>query len=141
MDGALLDNLPVDVMNQMCDGGTVIAIDVSPIIDMTENKPYGDSLSGWDIFFSRVSPFTEKIKIPNILTIMQRSAEIGGVLQLKGTVKKLTDLHLQMPVAQFAILGFGQTDNIVLVGYEEAQRMIIPWLNEREQAHVTKHLP
>jgi hypothetical protein len=39
-----------------------------------------------------------------------------------------------MPVEQFAILGFGQAEKIVRVGYTEAQRRIIPWLKEREKA-------
>ncbi len=132
VDGALLNNLPVDVMSRMCDGGTVIAIDVSPIVDMAENKPYGDTLSGWDIVFSKFSPFMENISIPNMLTIMQRSAEIGGVLQLKGIVDKLADIYIQMPVQQFDTLGFGQAEKIVDVGYDEAQRRIIPWLIETE---------
>ena len=84
VDGALLNNLPIDVMSQMCDGGPVIAIDVSPIVDMGENTPYGDTLSGWDLILNKINPFAEPIKIPTLPTIMQRSAEIGAVLQLKG---------------------------------------------------------
>jgi predicted acylesterase/phospholipase RssA/CRP-like cAMP-binding protein len=133
VDGALLNNLPIDVMSQMCDGGTVIAIDVSPIVDMGENTPYGDTLSGWDLILSRVNPFAEQIKIPTLPTIMQRSAEIGAVLQLKGIVEKLTDVYISMPVEHFDILGFGEAEKIVQVGYNEAQRRIVPWLNEREK--------
>lgn len=132
VDGALLDNLPVDVMSRACDGGEVIAIDVSPIVDMSENKPYGDSLSGWDIVFRRLNPFAENVQIPNMLTIIQRSAEIGGVLQLKGVVDKLADVYIPMPVEHFDILEFGSAEKIVQVGYTEAQRRIIPWLKSRE---------
>ncbi len=133
VDGALLNNLPVDVMNEMCDGGTVIAIDVSPIVDLGENTPYGDSLSGWDIIFRKLNPFTKPLKIPALPTIVQRSAEIGAVLQLKGIVEKLTDLYIPMPVEYFDVLGFRQADKIARVGYNEAQRRVIPWLNEREK--------
>ncbi|MED5330012.1 MAG: cyclic nucleotide-binding and patatin-like phospholipase domain-containing protein [Planctomycetota bacterium] len=140
VDGALLNNLPVDVMSQRCDGGTVIAIDVSPIVDMGENTPYGDSLSGWDIMFSKINPLKEEIKIPSLPTIMQRSAEIGGVLQLKGIVDKLTDLYISMPVEHFDILGFRAADKIVQVGYNEAQRRIIPWMKEREREQTTTQI-
>ncbi len=133
VDGALLNNLPIDVMSQMCDGGTVIAIDVSPIVDMGENKTFGDTLSGWDLIFSKMNPFAEKIKMPTLPTIMQRSAEIGAVLQLKGIVDKLTDVYISMPVEHFDILGFKEAENIVQVGYNEAQRRIVPWLEEREK--------
>lgn len=134
VDGALLNNLPIDVMSQMCDGGTVIAIDVSPIVDMGENKTFGDTLSGFDLLLSKFNPFAEKIKMPTLPTIMQRSAEIGAVLQLKGIVEKLTDVYISMPVEHFDILGFGEAENIVQVGYNEAQRRIVPWLDERKKA-------
>lgn len=133
VDGALLNNLPIDVMSQMCDGGTVIAIDVSPIVDMGENETHGDTLSGWDMLNSKLNPFAEEIKMPALPTIMQRSAEIGAVLQLKGIVEKLTDVYISMPVEHFDILGFGEADNIVQVGYNEAQRRIVPWLKEKEK--------
>jgi NTE family protein/lysophospholipid hydrolase len=134
VDGALLNNLPIDVMSQMCDGGTVIAIDVSPIVDMGENQTFGDTLSGWDLILSKVNPFaTEKIKMPTLPTIMQRSAEIGAVLQLKGIVEKLTDVYISMPVEQFDILGFKEAEKIVRVGYNEAQRIIVPWINARDK--------
>ena len=133
VDGALLNNLPIDVMSQMCDGGKVIAIDVSPIVDMGENETFGDTLSGWDMIYSKLNPFAEEIKMPGLPTIMQRSAEIGAVLQLKGIVEKLTDVYISMPVEHFDILGFGEADNIVQVGYNEAQIRIIPWLKEKEK--------
>jgi lysophospholipid hydrolase len=126
-------NLPIDVMSQMCDGGTVIAIDVSPIVDMGENITFGDTLSGWDLILSKFNPFTEKIRMPTLPTIMQRSAEIGAVLQLKGIVEKLTDVYISMPVEHFDILGFKEAENIVQVGYNEAQRRIVPWLKEKEK--------
>lgn len=132
-DGALLNNLPIDVMSAMCDGGIVIGIDVSPIVDMGENEPYGDTLSGFDIILSKLNPFAEKIKVPTLPTIMQRSAEIGAVLQLKGIVEKLTDLYISMPVESFDILGFGEADKIVQVGYAEAQKTMVPWLLKREE--------
>ncbi|MDA0350170.1 MAG: cyclic nucleotide-binding and patatin-like phospholipase domain-containing protein [Verrucomicrobia bacterium] len=134
VDGALLNNLPIDVMSQMCDGGVVIAIDVSPIVDMGENKTFGDTLSGWDLIFSKVNPFADKIKMPSLPTIMQRSAEIGAVLQLKGIVEKLTEVYISMPVAHFDILGFKEAEKIVQVGYEEAQKKILPWLAAREKS-------
>jgi predicted acylesterase/phospholipase RssA len=133
VDGALLNNLPIDVMSQMCDGGIVIAIDVSPIVDMGENKTYGDTLSGWDMIMSKMNPFAKQIRMPSLPTIMQRSAEIGAVLQLKGIVEKLTDVYISMPVEHFDILGFKEAENIVQVGYNEAQRRIVPWLKEREK--------
>ena len=133
VDGALLNNLPIDVMSEMCDGGEIIAIDVSPIVDMGENTPYGDTLSGWDLIANKVNPFAKPLRIPNMLTIMQRSAEIGAVLQLRGIVDKLNGLYMAMPVEHFDILGFKEAEKLVRVGYAEAQRRLVPWINEKEK--------
>jgi hypothetical protein len=34
-------------------------------------------------------------------------------------------------VENFDILGFGEAEKIVQVGYNEAQRTMLPWINER----------
>jgi predicted acylesterase/phospholipase RssA/CRP-like cAMP-binding protein len=134
VDGALLNNLPIDVMSEMCDGGEIIAIDVSPIVDMGENTPYGDTLSGFDLIANKVNPFAKPLRIPNMLTIMQRSAEIGAVLQLRGIVDKLNGLYISMPVEHFDILGFKEAEKIVCVGYAEAQRRLLPWITAKQKA-------
>ena len=52
VDGALFSNLPADVMKSVC-AGKVIAIDVSPPLDLVENTDYGQSVSGWKILWKR----------------------------------------------------------------------------------------
>ena len=133
VDGALLNNLPIDVMSQAIDGGEVIGVDVSPVVDMSENVSHGDSLSGWDIIFSKMNPFDDKVKMPNLPTIMQRSAEIGAVMNLREGVARLADLYISMPVENFGILGFKSAEKISKVGYIEAQKSMKPWLQKRKQ--------
>ena len=133
IDGALLNNLPIDVMSQAIDGGEVIGIDVSPLVDMSDNESHGDSLSGWDIIFSKMNPLADKVKMPSLPTIMQRSAEIGAVQNLRGVVDQLADLYISMPVETFDILGFRSAEKISKVGYFEAQKSMKPWLEKRRQ--------
>jgi lysophospholipid hydrolase len=132
VDGALLNNLPVDVMSQKCDGGVVMAIDVSPLVDMSVNVQPRDTLSGWDILLSRAKLTPEEIKMPGLLTIMSRSSEIGTILQLHGKLDKLTDYHVTMPVERFDILGFGDADEIVQAGYRESQSSLLNWIESSE---------
>ena len=48
-------------------------------------------------------------------------------------MEKLTDVYISMPVEQFDILGFKEAEKIVRVGYNEAQRIIVPWINARDK--------
>ena len=111
----------------------MIGVDVSPVVDMSENVSHGDSLSGWDIIFSKMNPFDDKVKMPNLPTIMQRSAEIGAVMNLREGVARLADLYISMPVENFGILGFKSAEKISKVGYIEAQKSMKPWLQKRKQ--------
>ncbi len=70
VDGALLNNLPIDIMSNLCDGGIVIAVDVGVSMDMAESVPYGESLSGWQVVWNKVNPFATKLNVPNIATVL-----------------------------------------------------------------------
>ncbi len=60
VDGALLSNLPADAMKMLHPNGIIIAVDVSPPEDLVGNENYGDSLSGWKILWSKISPWRKK---------------------------------------------------------------------------------
>ncbi len=47
VDGGNLDNLPVDMMARLANGGSVIAVDINPTVDLSANLDYGERLTGW----------------------------------------------------------------------------------------------
>tara|TARA_B100000700_G_scaffold290231_1_gene348139 strand:- start:306 stop:713 length:408 start_codon:yes stop_codon:yes gene_type:complete len=127
VDGAVLNNLPVDVMHEHCDG-SVIAVDVSAPLDLQENASYGVSLSGWQILWNRLNPFTPAMQMPGISSIMMRAAELASVrAQQQVIASDLSDLYLRPPVARFPAMDFGAITEIAQVGYAHAKEEIETW--------------
>lgn len=126
VDGALLANLPSDVMNRLCNG-KVIAVDVSPAVDLVENAPYGDSLSGWKILWSKLNPFVDPISIPGILSILQRGGELASIANQKRVIEKTTDLYLRMPVEKYQLGEYNMAMQIIEEGYQYAKVKIEEW--------------
>ena len=47
VDGCVLDNLPIDVMQRVNYGGPIIAVNVFPDVDLLRDYDFGPSVSGW----------------------------------------------------------------------------------------------
>lgn len=122
IDGAWVNNLPMDIMRQLCGQGMVIAVDVSPPIDMAEIPEYGESLSGWRVFWHTLNPLAPPLQLPNIVELTQRAAEIGGIYGHKKLLDlELADLYLRPPVEHYDLLGFDLLDEIAGLAYEYAR--------------------
>ena len=124
-DGMFFNDLPVDVMRDICGKeGKIIAIDVSAPDDLKQTEPFGDGLSGWRVLWSRLNPFTPTITLPGIVSILQRAAEMSSISRRKRLLASYTDLYLRMPVERFDILDFGAGDKIYEVGYAYARERL-----------------
>lgn len=133
VDGGLLDNLPMDVMRTWCGSGTVIAVDVTPPVDLAKIAPYGDGLSGWQALQNKLNPFAPQQNLPNLLALLYRTVEIGSVHEQKTRLKQgLADLYLRPPVEQFAMMEHKAIDAIAEVGYRYAREEIARWQGDRD---------
>jgi predicted acylesterase/phospholipase RssA/CRP-like cAMP-binding protein len=129
VDGALLSNLPADIMSQYCKG-TVISVDVSPAVDLAENADYGDGLSGWDILWRKLNPFSSPISVPSLLSILHRSGELASVANQKEIAERVSDLYLRMPVEKYNLQEYDLSQEIAETGYHYAQIKIAEWLRD-----------
>jgi NTE family protein/lysophospholipid hydrolase len=128
IDGALLDDLPLDVMRGKVGNGTVIAIDVSPPVDLAENPDYGAYISGWRILWSRLNPFNKPIDLPPITVVLQRANQLSSILAQRDMAKAyLADLYIQPPVEGFSMMDYRAIDEMVEVAYEAAKKQIAVW--------------
>jgi NTE family protein/lysophospholipid hydrolase len=128
LDGSLLDDMPIDIMRDKIGNGTVIAVDVSPLVDLAENPDYGDYLSGFRVLWSRINPFTPAMKLPNIAAILQRSGELSSKRTQRNLVNaRLADLYLRPPVEHFSLTDTSAVDEIAAIGYESAKEQIEHW--------------
>lgn len=128
VDGALFSNLPADAMKAVCEG-RVIAIDVSPPVDLLGNTDYGDSISGWKVLWNK--RFAKNaFRATDIGTVMQRAGEAVSMANQKLTIQRMADFYMRMPVDNVGMFAFGALREIEQIGYEHARRTIAEWKSE-----------
>jgi predicted acylesterase/phospholipase RssA len=127
VDGALLSNLPVDALKTLMHNGALIAVDVSPPVDLSKYTPYGESLSGWRLLLNKINPLARPLRIPDIATTLQRSGELASIAHQRQIVQQLADLYIRMPVEQFPLFDFKAANRIIDAGYRHAQQVISEW--------------
>ena len=129
-DGGIMNNLPVDVMKQISQGGPVIAVNVTLENDLGSGFSFGTSLSGWRVLWSLVWPFSVPIKAPSIFATLLRAMEINEVHQRR-TRRTLADLLILPRVQQFGTLEFKAHRQIIQMGYEAGRTAVAEWLTTR----------
>lgn len=130
VDGGLVNNLPVDVMQRYNEGGLIIAVDVNPSEDLQTNVGPQRGLSGWSVMYRRLNPFLETAVIPSIFEILLRSTQIGGVAQYH-RVKNIADLYLAPPVSQYSVSAHKLGPKISASAYGYALDLVTNWAQER----------
>jgi NTE family protein len=123
VDGALLDNLPVDIM-QRKPVGRIIAVDVSSRVHKT--VPFNEMPSPWAILRGRWLPFARKYSVPSLTTLMLKATEIG-TLELARRHGEMADLLIDPPVRQFGMMDTRSFDRIVQAGYDRAKELLDSW--------------
>lgn len=128
IDGGLLNNIPVDVMGRLTGGGPMVAVDVSPDVDLRAEIDLGAEVSGWKVLWSRVNPFSDRIPAPSILSVLGRSVVVGSILtQRERLTSSEAELYLPLPVGAWGLLEFKAIDTIVAAGLEAARDPLRTW--------------
>lgn len=127
VDGAVLNNLPVDIMERR-PVGTIIAVDVS--FRHHRQVDYPETPSNWAVLRSRLLPFARRYRVPGLATLILRSTEIGTLVQSRERGNR-ADLLINPPVRQFGMTDVKAFDAIVEAGYQHAREELERWLAER----------
>jgi NTE family protein/lysophospholipid hydrolase len=127
VDGGIIDNIPVDVMRGYADCGTVIASDVSSVLDLSDVSNYGDRISGWRALAQRFKPVSKRLRFPGIFDVLMRIIELGSAARRAQTAK-MADLYLAPPVESFGRTDFDRGDEIAEVAYRYSSEKIADWL-------------
>ena len=130
VDGAVINNLPVDIMQQK-PVGTIVAVDISA--DRRYEVDYPALPSPWAILRGRHLPFARKYRTPGMSTIMLKATELGTLHNVRAMGAQ-ADLLLQPPVRRFGLTEVKAFDRIVEAGYEHAKTEIEAWLEARAGA-------
>lgn len=131
VDGAILENVPVDAMRMRLGtalerrrgNGTIIAIDVD-VQDAMEVDPKLTRLSGWSMLKGYFSP--QAHPSPSIADILYRAGHIGGLNQRGHTIAQ-ADHYLEPPVGEFSMMSYRKADEIAEVGYQYAMKSFKQW--------------
>ena len=128
VDGALLNNIPVDVMRRFNPAGPVIAVDVSAREDLLNNTSLSGGASGFGLLLRKMIPSKRKeIRFPGITEILARASTIGGVAAQKRMMDGLADCYLTPPVSRYANMAYKHGDGIAGLGYEYARDRLSEW--------------
>jgi NTE family protein/lysophospholipid hydrolase len=131
VDGAILENVPVDAMRMRLGtplekrrgNGTIIAIDVDVREDLGAD-PNLMRLSVWSTIKGYFSP--DSHPSPGIGDILYRAGHIGGLNQRGRTIAQ-ADHYLEPPVGEFSLMGYRHAQDIADVGYRYAMEKIRQW--------------
>jgi predicted acylesterase/phospholipase RssA/CRP-like cAMP-binding protein len=126
VDGAALNNLPVDVMRARLDDGRIIAVSFGGGGRPRELLAFEPVLSGWREFGHRI--VRRPSGIPTIGAVILRATELASVRHHRDMIAAAgVELSLRPPVERFGVLDFGATQHLIDVGYrytvEQLQRV------------------
>jgi predicted acylesterase/phospholipase RssA/CRP-like cAMP-binding protein len=114
VDGGLMNNLPVDLMRARCPG-SVIAIDVSPTVDLTvQSRKNG------------VNSFAHRSNRPHIFNILSRASQVGCIRAVEETKQK-ADLYLQLPTEAVDFFDWKSAQKLMDLGYAYCLDKIEQW--------------
>ena len=118
VDGGLVDDLPVDVMSPLVDGGHVVAVDLGISSDFRVQQRFDPNLSGWRVLARRLNPFGPRFDAPNLLMTLLRAKEVvsSESLEMKRMTHDVT-LLIRPPVAGFGGFNFRHVDVLMERSY------------------------
>ncbi|MEE4173343.1 MAG: patatin-like phospholipase family protein [Xanthomonadales bacterium] len=136
VDGAVLNNLPVDIMLRQ-PVGPVIAVDVS--FQGARKVDFDETPSSWAVLRGRFLPFAERYRVPSLATLILRATEIGTLVQSRQR-GAAADLLITPDVRQFRMTDVKAFDAIVEKGYEAGRESLAAWLESRNATDGTRDL-
>ena len=125
VDGAVLNNLPVDLMRERVGSGTVIAVDLLPEMDKLQSSPFEPELSGWRALGRRLRPSLGSSSVPTILDVMSRSNTLAGVrAQHDVLATTRVDLYLRPPMFPLGSFDFKAALPLVDLAYHDTMSVL-----------------
>lgn len=125
VDGGLLNNLPIDVMQGVMGGGRIIAVDLRRRVEMTMQAVISPALSGWHVLAKRLRRGPEPFDPPSIGAILVRSVELAGLLNDRAVLEHAgLALYLSPPSGGVEMLDFDAAPLLVEQAYRHTQERL-----------------
>lgn len=121
VDGGVMNNLPIDVARREAPTGTVIAVDVAPVLGPRAKEDHGLYVRGGRILLARWTPGVKPPRVPKLMPTLMRSLLASAAKSRDAMITDgLADLVLSMELRGVGLLAFDVVDPVVESGYEES---------------------
>ncbi|HYC56132.1 MAG TPA: patatin-like phospholipase family protein [Candidatus Binatia bacterium] len=130
IDGAVVNNMPVDIM-QTKPVGQIIAVDLGSC--KADRVSVTSMPSAWTLLRERMFPASRRHGVPNLMTVMLKATELGTRARVRELGSR-ADLLLNPPVRQFGMMDVKSYDRIVDAGYWYARQALSGWLAASHRA-------
>jgi predicted acylesterase/phospholipase RssA/CRP-like cAMP-binding protein len=126
VDGGLVNDFPVDIMNQICEDCTIIGVDIS--VEKAANQGYDlpPYISGWEMLAKKYNPFHPEKELPGLLNLFMRINEFNSVRKIDEQYE-LTDYIIRPDVEDIALFQFEDFDEIMERGYQAGKLALENW--------------
>jgi NTE family protein/lysophospholipid hydrolase len=125
VDGAILDNVPIEAMRSMCDG-TIIASDVSVSEDLSADPDVGLA-TGWRTLLAMRHRAKRGRKPPTIVDVLMRVSTVSSAMTVE-EMSKTASLYLRPPTKDFTVVDWARVDDMIGAGYEYARPIVAGWV-------------
>ncbi len=127
VDGAIMNNFPVDVMHDMIEGGYVLGVMVSPVTKQKEQvADLTPNISGWRILLNRLNPFSKKLEVPALMDTLTRSLQVNSQFHFQ-TVEHLADLAIVLDENYYRFYEVDKYKEIIELGYTIGRAQLETW--------------
>jgi predicted acylesterase/phospholipase RssA/CRP-like cAMP-binding protein len=121
VDGAALDNVPVDVMRARIGSGSIVAVDLIQEVEPVTAVPFDSGLSGWRVLGQRLNPLAPRRPLPSAFDVLTRSTGLSGVRHKRvALADDQVELLLRPQFPAFGALDFKAGSALIETGYRYA---------------------
>lgn len=118
IDGGVLNNLPVDLMQNIVRGGTIIAVNVSHRAEIKCDLFSNGEFSGWNLIRQKFNLFKKSLlATPNIAELVFETLALTGTKH-DALMAKQADYFISLPIDEFGLFDFKAIDKLIEVGYQ-----------------------
>lgn len=123
VDGGVVNNLPIDVMEGFAKGARTIAVDLRAGAHIpSQALPSNGVLSGWRVLASRLKRGSENQEVPRMVEILLRSNEVAS-----SPHHVRADLTIRPAADAFGVLEVSAWEELIELGYRSAIDALDSW--------------
>lgn len=126
VDGGIMNNFPVALMQTLAESNRIIGVDVMPYRERLRHYDIDTSISGWRLLFNRLNPFSKRMKTPTLVEILMRTLEVNATKSSREQAA-LTDLLIQPDTRGFDPTAYDKWKPLAQRGYEASIEPLKAW--------------